>query len=122
MVGGDDLFDGVEEHFSWYLRHQQFIRGVLHALGVAIRAEQLNLTAFRAVSFHAFKRALPVMQNRRAFVDGQHVVAGECAGVPLPVLPVGEEAVREIHIIEAKVVPIDIHCHRYSPLVAPTFH
>ena len=81
-VNGNKFFDCFNEHIFRNGGHAKSFVGILHAFCVFVRTEKMDGTVFPAVSFHAFKNFLSVMENHAAGVKFKGGIGNDSSVVP----------------------------------------
>ena len=108
-VGLDDAPAGVDEHLGRHGRHADALGGVVHALGVLLRAEEDDVAVLLPEGFHAFEGFLPVVQGRGRDVDGDVRGFDELAFVPFAVFPGVLDVATGLDVGEAQGGPVEVH-------------
>ena len=107
-VGLDDLLDGLDELLLGEGGHLETLGGVVHALGVHVRAEADDVAVLGGVGLEAIEDLLAVVEQAGALREGDGVVRGKAALFPRAVLVVADVAVVGVLIGEAEAAPVDV--------------
>ena len=75
---------GLDEVLHGDLGDAHAVGGILHPLGVALRAEELNDVVHGAVSLHALEKLLSVVEDHSGRVHGDGRVGHDAGVVPAP--------------------------------------
>ena len=88
-------FHGLNKVVHGDLGDAHAVRGILHPLGIALRAEELNGVVHGAIGLHALKKLLGIVEHHRGGIHREGRV-GDDAGV-VPALSVG--IVHQEHVV-----------------------
>ena len=82
LVGLDDGLDRLDKVLGRQGRQAHAAVGVLHALGILVRAEQLNRAVGQTISLHALEGFHGIVQNHRGRVERDGLIGHDARVMP----------------------------------------
>ncbi len=107
-VSSNNLLNSLNKTILRERRHLEALSGVIHALGVHVRAEADDAAVLGGVSLEALKDLLAVVEDATALRNVHGVVGGQATLVPLAILPVSLVAIVGLHVAKAQATPVQI--------------